>query len=273
MPGPLGIVAGGGHLPRRLVELCRSNGRGAFVIALEGNTDAATVEGVDHLWVKMGQTKRAIEALRKVGARELVLIGPVKRPSLSELRPDGYTIRALSKLGFNRLGDDGILGAIVRHLEGEGFIVRGVDELMGDLLAVAGPYGRHLPDAQAEADIERGIAVVRAMGAADVGQATVIQNGIVLGVEAVEGTDALLERCGPLRRSGLGGVLVKVSKPGQERRADLPTVGVKTVEGAAAAGLRGIAIEAGGTLVVDTDAVARAVDREGLFLVGVDLPA
>lgn len=273
MTGPLGIVAGGGHLPRRLVEHCQSNGRGAFVVAIEGNTEATTVEGVDHLWIKMGQTKLAIDALREAGAQELVLIGPVKRPSLSELRPDAYTLKGLAKIGFNRLGDDGLLGAIVRTLESEGFTIRGVDELMGDLLAVAGPYGRFLPDDQAKADIERGIAVVRAMGAADVGQATVVQNGIVLGVEAIEGTDALLQRCGPLRRSGLGGVLVKVSKPGQERRADLPTVGVRTVEGAAAAGLRGIAIEAGGALVVDPDAVARAADRAGLFLVGIDLAA
>ena len=273
MPGPLGIVAGGGHLPRRLVDLCQSNGRGAFVIALEGNTEISTVEGVDHLWIKMGQTKRAIDALRRFGAQELVLIGPVKRPALSELRPDGYTIKAMAKLGFDRLGDDGILAAIVRHLESEGFTIRGVDELLGDLLAVAGSYGRFQPDDQAKADIERGIAVVRAMGAADVGQAAVVQNGIVLGVEAVEGTDALLERCGPLRRSGLGGVLVKVSKPGQERRADLPTVGGRTVRVAAEAGLRGIAVEAGGSLVVDAEAVVRAADRAGLFLIGIDLGA
>ncbi len=273
MSGPLGILAGGGHLPRRLVELCQSDGRGAFVVAIEDNTEASTVEGVDHLWIKLGQTKRALDALRGAGVSELVMIGPVKRPTLSELRPDAYTLKALTKIKFNRLGDDGILGTLVKTLETEGFTVRGVDELMGDLLAVAGPYGRCVPDEQAQSDIERGIAVVQAMGAADVGQATVIQNGIVLGVEATEGTDALLERCGPLRRDGLGGVLVKLSKPGQERRADLPTVGVKTVEAAAAAGLRGIAIEAGGTLVVDTDAVARAADRAGLFLVGIDLSA
>ena len=111
------------------------------------------------------------------------------------------------------------------------------------------------------------------MGAADVGQATVIQDGLVLGVEALEGTDALLERCAPLRRAGPGGVLVKLSKPGQERRADLPTIGVKTVEGAAAAGLRGIAVEAGGTLVVDAPAVIAAADRQGLFLVGIKADA
>ncbi|NIA67306.1 LpxI family protein [Pelagibius litoralis] len=271
MPGPLGIVAGGGHLPRQLVELCQSNGRGAFVVALEGNTEAATVEGVDHLWIKLGQTKRALDALRKAEVRELVLIGPVKRPSMSELWPDAYTLKGLAKIGFNRLGDDGLLGAVVRTLEAEGFTIRGVDELMSELLAVAGPYGRFLPDAQAEADIARGVEVVRAMGAADVGQATVVQGGLVLGVEAIEGTDALLQRCGPLQRAGPGGVLVKLSKPGQERRADLPTVGVKTVEGAAAAGLRGIAIEAGATLVVDAEAVRRAVDDAGLFLIGIDL--
>lgn len=273
MPGPLGIVAGGGHLPRRLVDLCQANGRGAFVVALEGNTEASTVEGVDHLWIKLGQTKKALDALRAAGVTELVLIGPVKRPSMSELWPDRYTLKGLAKIGFNRLGDDGLLGAVVRTLEEEGFTIRGVDELMGELLAVPGPYGRLVPDAQAEADIERGVAVVRAMGAADIGQATVVQNGIVLGVEAIEGTDALLERCGPLRRAGLGGVLVKVSKPGQERRADLPTVGLKTVAGAAAAGLRGIAVEAGGALVVDAAAVGRAADEAELFLVGIDVPA
>jgi hypothetical protein len=111
------------------------------------------------------------------------------------------------------------------------------------------------------------------MGAADVGQATVIQDGLVLGVEALEGTDALLARCGPLRRAGPGGVLVKLSKPGQERRADLPTIGVKTVEGAAAAGLRGIAVEAGGTLVVDLPAVVATADRAGLFIVGISQKA
>ena len=111
------------------------------------------------------------------------------------------------------------------------------------------------------------------MGAADVGQATVIQDGLVLGVEALEGTDALLARCGPLRRQGPGGVLVKLRKPGQERRADLPTIGVATVEAAAQAGLRGIAVEAGGTLVVDAPAVTDAADRAGLFLIGMKLDA
>lgn len=269
MPSPLGIVAGGGTLPRRLVEVCRDSGRGAFVIAIEGQTDPATVAGAEHLWVRMGQTERALRALRAAGAKELVLVGPVKRPSITELRPDRFTFRFLAAIGFNSLGDDGLLGSVVKALEGEGFVMRGVDEFIHDLLAAEGCFGRFEPDAAAWADIRRGIEVVRAMGVADVGQATVIQDGLVLGVEALEGTDALLARCGPLRRAGPGGVLVKLRKPGQERRADLPTVGVTTIEGAAAAGLRGIAVEAGGTLVVDAPAMTAAADRAGLFVIGI----
>ena len=269
MSGPLGVVAGGGTLPRRLVELCLDSGRGAFVVAIENHTDPATVAGVDHLWVRMGQSEKAIRALKDAGVKELVMVGAVKRPSMTELRPDRRTFKFLAKIGFNALGDDGLLGAVVKGLEEEGFVLRGIDEFLQDLLAGEGCLGRIQPDAAAWRDIRRGTEVVQAMGAADVGQATVIQDGLVLGVEAVEGTDALLARCGPLRREGPGGVLVKLSKPGQERRADLPTIGVKTVEGATAAGLRGIAVEAGGTLVVDSPAVVEAADRAGLFLVGI----
>jgi hypothetical protein len=129
-----------------------------------------------------------------------------------------------------------------------------------------------VPDAQAEDDIALGFRVVRALGALDIGQAAVVQQGLVLGLEAIEGTDALIARCAALRREGPGGVLVKAPKPGQERRADLPTIGRRTVEAAAAAGLRGIAVEAGASLVIDHAAVAVAADRAGLFVVGVAPP-
>jgi UDP-2,3-diacylglucosamine hydrolase len=269
MAGPLGIVAGSGSLPRRLVDHCKETGRGCYVVAIEGHTDPVTVRDTDHLWVRMGQSEKAVRALQAAGVCDLVLVGAVKRPSMTELRPDRMTFKFLARIGFNSLGDDGLLGAVVKALEAEGFVLHGVEEFLHDLLAAEGNFGRHAPDATAWNDIRRGIAVVRAMGAADVGQATVIQDGLVLGVEALEGTDALLRRCGPLRRDGPGGVLVKLRKPGQERRADLPTIGVATVEAAAAAGLRGIAVEAGGTLVVDVPAVTAAADRCGLFVVGI----
>jgi DUF1009 family protein len=128
------------------------------------------------------------------------------------------------------------------------------------------------PDAEAESDIRHGLEVARVLGQADVGQAVVVQQGLVLGVEAIEGTDQLLARCGLLRREGPGGVLVKIKKPQQDRRADLPTIGLTTLEGARSAGLRGIAVEAGGTLILDRKKLAEEADKAGLFVIGVTLP-
>jgi DUF1009 family protein len=135
--------------------------------------------------------------------------------------------------------------------------------------------GRHAPDAQAWADIARGAEVVRALGSVDVGQGCIVQQGIVLAAEAIEGTDQMLARAGALARPGPGGVLVKLVKPGQDRRADLPTIGPATLLAAHAAGLRGVAFEAGGTLLTDRDACIAEADRTGLFLLGLhpDVPA
>jgi hypothetical protein len=162
-----------------------------------------------------------------------------------------------------------LLSAVVAELEREGFRVVGPDQVLAAGLAPDGAFGRVLPDEQARADIAQGERIARALGALDIGQAVVVQQGLVLGVEAIEGTDALLRRCAGLRREGLGGVLVKVEKPGQEPRADRPTIGPQTVALAAAAGLRGIAVEAGATIVVDHDEVVAAADRAGIFVVGI----
>ena len=138
------------------------------------------------------------------------------------------------------------------------------------MLAPAGVLTRAVPDDVAMADVRRGVEVARALGAADVGQGCVVQQGLVLALEAAEGTDAMLARCADLARPGPGGVLVKLSKPGQERRADLPTVGPATIRGAAAAGLRGVAFEAGGTILAEREATLAAADTAGLFLLGID---
>jgi DUF1009 family protein len=273
MATKLGIIAGGGELPARLIEVCRATGREVFVIAFEGQTEPATVAGVEHAWIRLGRFGGALEALKGAGVEDLVLIGPIKRPRLGEFGLDLRAARWLAKVGAQGLGDDGLLRAVIGALEEEGFRVLGADDLLGGLLAPAGPLGAHRPDAGAESDIARGLVVAKALGEADVGQAVVVQQGIVLGVEAVEGTDRLLMRCAELGREGPGGVLVKIKKPGQERRVDLPTVGVQTVAGAARARLRGIAVEAGGTLIVDRLAVVRTADAAGLFILGIDVPA
>ena len=268
MPAKLGIVAGGGPLPGLLAESCRAQGRDYHVLALRGHADPAVVDAHPVDWIRLGEAGTGFDLLRRAGVAEVVMIGPVRRPSLSELAPDLRTARFFARVGLKALGDDGLLRAVAEELEGEGFRVVGIDSVLDDCLAPAGLYGRLEPDATAQADITRAVEVARALGAVDVGQAVVVQQGLVLGVEAIEGTDALLGRVGPLARAGLGGVLVKLRKPGQDRRVDLPTVGTRTVEGAAAAGLRGIAVEAGAALVLGRAAVAAEADRRGLFVLG-----
>ncbi|CAO3353527.1 LpxI family protein [Azospirillum palustre] len=271
--GPkLAILAGGGTLPARIAEAVRGQGRDVFIVAFNGHTDPQTVAGVPHLWSRFGAAGTILRCLHDEGVGEVVLAGPVRRPSFTELMPDWRTARFLARVGTRALGDDGLLRAVVREVEEDGFRVVGLHELLKDLLTVAGPVGRLMPDADAERDIARGVEVARALGALDVGQGAVIQQGIVLAVEAIEGTDAMLGRCAGLIRPGPGGVLVKVKKPKQDRRIDLPTMGITTVERAAASGLRGIAVEAGGSLLVDRAAVAEAADRLGLFVVGIEIP-
>ena len=193
---------------------------------------------------------------------ELVLAGGVRRPSLASLRPDWRAAKFFARVGYRALGDDGLLSAVVKEFEREGFRVIGADQLLDEALRCRrGRSARVAPGRRTRRPISStGCASRARSGALDIGQAVVVQQGLVLGVEAIEGTDALIRRCAALRRDGPGGVLVKAEKPGQERRADRPTIGPRTVALAAEAGLRGIAVEAGATLVLDRDEVIRAAD-------------
>lgn len=272
-PPRLGILAGGGALPLRLVEACRAEGREVFAVTFEGVPGTPDFGATPQACVRLGEVGRTIALLREAGVEEVALAGAIPRPSLRSLKLDSRAVRMLARLRPDAAGDDRLLSLIVRELEEAGFRVIGVDDVLSGLLAPRGPFGRYEPDAEARADIAVGARAVRLLGAADIGQAAVVQQGIVLGVEAVEGTDALLARCAELRREGPGGVLVKLKKPGQERRADLPTIGPDTVENAAAAGLAGIAVEAGETLVLDREAVTRKADGAGLFVIGIEADA
>lgn len=256
-----------------MIQACREAGRPFFVVALEGQADPAGLDGVPHAWCRLGAAAKGEKILREFDPQEVVFVGKVRRPSLKELRPDWRALKVIVKATVRALGDDGLLRAIIKEFEAEGVKVVGPHELVKGLLAVQGAYGRVKPDRQARIDIARGMEAARAIGALDVGQAAVVQQGIVLGLEAIEGTDALVARAGALQRKGPGGVLVKAPKPGQERRIDLPGVGVDTVEAVAEAGLRGIAVEAGGALIIDRAKVAARADALGVFVVGVPPPA
>lgn len=277
--GPLGIIAGSGLLPCTVADAAAARGLPLHVVGISGEASHA-IERYPHTWVKWGEVGKLFAALDKHGCRDLVIIGAVTRPDLAHVKFDFGAIRNLPFLvSLGMGGDDHVLSSIVRFLEKKGYRVHGADDVAPELLAGEGALGKHAPSAEDRADIALGFEVVRALGALDVGQAAVVAKGYVVAVEAAEGTDAMLERCAELRRSGrargrgLTGVLVKAPKPGQEERVDLPTIGPETVRRAAAASLAGIALAAGQVLIVERAATIEAADRHGLFLVGERLAA
>jgi DUF1009 family protein len=269
MPEPLGILAGGGPLPRRVADAARAAGRPVAVVVLEGHGEPEAWTGYPHVVLRFGLAARMLSWLKGHRVRQLVLAGHVRRPSFLSLRPDADSVRLAVRIGRRAFGgDDELLTTVLDVLREEGFEPVGAQEVLKGLLAPAGLLTRAAPDADAMADIARGVRVVRALGAVDVGQGAVVQQGLVLAVEAIEGTDAMLARAATLRRDGPGGVFVKLVKPGQDRRVDLPTLGPQTVANAAAAGLRGIAFEAEGCILAEQPAMVAAADAAGLFLLG-----
>jgi DUF1009 family protein len=198
-----------------------------------------------------------------------VLVGPIQRPSLVTLRPDLRGAQLLARIGMRALGDDGLLKAVRDELESEGFRLIGAHEVLREAMAPEGALGTVAPDAMALTDVAFGMTVARQLGEFDIGQAVVVQQGMVLGVEAVEGTDALIARCAALKKDGPGPVLVKRAKPQQDRRLDLPTIGPDTVTRCAEAGFAGLAVEAGGSLVLDRAQIVARADAAGLFVLGV----
>ncbi len=270
-PRTLGILAGGGPLPAQVARAAQAAGRKVFLVGFEGFADKAQLAPFSHEMIRLGAAGSILSALRREGVQDLVLIGPVRRPSMLDLRPDGEGMKIVGRIGRAAFsGDDGLLAAVVRVLGEEGFRILGAHEILSEAVGPKGLLTKIGPDAQAQADIDRAIAVTKALGAVDVGQGCVVQMGVVLAVEAIEGTDAMLARAKGLARPGVGGVLVKLVKPGQDRRADLPTIGPDTIIGCVDAGLRGLAFEAGGTLFTDRDAMIKAADHAGLFVIGVD---
>ncbi|MDF1748635.1 MAG: UDP-2,3-diacylglucosamine diphosphatase LpxI [Alphaproteobacteria bacterium] len=266
----LGIVAGRGDLPLKLADRAKSMGVDVTILVIKDQADPALYEGLyPHHVIRMGAAQASIDLVRSLGIRDLVFVGAVNRPSLFELRPDK---KALTIVGSSllKLGDDGLLRSVINFLEEkEGLFVHPIHTILDDIMPETGQLGTHAVPDGTQADIEKGRAVLTAMASLDIGQAVVMQNGVVLGVEAAEGTDALIMRCGELRRDGQGPVLVKLSKRQQTERADLPTIGPDTVTAAAKAGFSGIVIQAGRSLLVSKAETIATADKAGLFLLAV----
>lgn len=267
----LGIIAGGGSIPHILIDYAKNHKIPYFVLAIEGNADRAIFDdSINHKWIRIGQAGTGFKLLKDEGVQDVVMIGTIHRPTFSELVPDLRTTAFFTKLGLRALGDDGILRALIKEIENENIKVVGVHEIMPDLLVKEGLLTKVKPDKQALVDIERGIEVDITLGALDVGQSVIVQQGLVLGVEGIEGTDELIRRCADYRRKGTGGVLVKLRKIQQDMRIDLPTIGIATIENAHKAGLRGIAVHAGNALIVDEQKVIELANNYKMFVIGVN---
>jgi DUF1009 family protein len=273
---PVGVIAGGGAMPFAVADSLQTRGIAPVLFALRGACDAEGAARFRHHWISVGQLGRATKLFRSEGCRDLIFIGSLVRPALSEIRLDWGTLRVLGKvMTAFRGGDDHLLSGVGRILEQDGFRMVGIKDVAPDLLMPEGGVTRAAPDGAATADIGKGRDVLGALGPFDIGQAAVVIDGHVVAVEDIEGTDGLLARVARLRAEGRiraragRGVLVKAPKIGQDLRYDLPTVGPRTVEGAARAGLAGIAIAAGNALVVEPQAMIDAADKAGLFVQGI----
>jgi lipid-A-disaccharide synthase len=271
--GPLGILAGNGDLPLEVANAVRAQGRDVHLVAVRGEAEPG-IEAHPHTWIGLGQIGGMLRAFREAGCRDLVILGGVRRPDLLKLRPDLGFFRNLPLiLSLMVGGDDSVLRRVVSFFERHGFRVLGAHDVAPALLAEEGVLGGAEPGDQLRRDIALGFALIEALAPLDVGQAVVIAGGQPVAIEGAEGTDRMLARVKEMRAAGFGGqggVIVKAPKRGQELRVDLPAVGPRTVEGAATAGLQGIAVAARQVLVARRGQVRQLSKETGLFLVGAD---
>lgn len=272
---PLAIICGGGSLPFAVADAAIKRGRRAILFALKGWAEPVAVARYEHHWMALGQLGRLFRLMNEAGCRDVVFIGTLVRPAIREIRLDWQTLRLLPRaLARFRGGDDGLISGMADIFEDHGFRIVGPQEIAPDILMPAGPLGRLRPSPRDVSDIARGLDLLKAMGPFDVGQAVVVADNHVLAVEAADGTDEMLAHVAQMRlrrriRSPQGvGVLVKAPKPQQDHRFDLPSTGPETVEAAARAGLAGVALVAGGTVIAEPQRVAELADASGLFIVG-----
>jgi DUF1009 family protein len=274
--GPVAIICGGGTIPFAVADAVARQGRRPILFPVRGWADAKAVERYPHYWSYLGQFGRFLRIARKEGCRDVIFIGSLVRPAIWEIRFDWTTLRLLPWIIRQFYGgDDHLISGMAQLFEEHGFRLLAAQDVAPEILMPEGLLAGKKPTERDQADIAHGLALIAAMGRFDVGQAVVVANKHVLGVEAAEGTDQLLARMAELRRSrrirspeGVG-VLVKAPKPNQDRRFDLPSIGPQTVEAASRAGLAGIAVLAGGTIVAEPERLVSSANKAGLFVVGV----
>ena len=278
--GPLALICGGGSLPLTVAEAAAAQGRKVVLFLLRGVADPALAAQFPHHWLYIGQGGKLRALLRAEECREVVFIGALVRPAITQLRFDLWLLLKVPTLvAAFRGGDDHLLSGVAGMFEREGFRLVGAHEVAPDILMPEGALGAKQPSDRDNEDIALALDYLNATGRFDIGQAVVVAGRRVLAVEAVEGTDQMLQRVADMRKNGRlrtpvgAGVLVKAPKPGQDRRFDLPAIGPRTVEGVVQAGLAGLAVAAGSSIVAEPGKLVAEADRAKVFVVGVATPA
>ncbi len=262
------MIAGKGAMPVEIIKHCNRCDIPIFAIGLETFADEEQLKEAPHIFARIGQVGKMMKAFREHDVHDIVLAGGIKRPSLKELIPDGEGMKIVARLAMKRMSDDNLFRTVMDEIEKLGFHIVGIEEVVPDMLFQKGVYGKVKPTEDDMNDIERGWTVAKAIGAVDVGQAVVVQEGLVLAMEAIEGTDMVLARAAQLRKPGKAPVMVKVLKPGQDMRVDLPAIGLQTIDLFIKYGIGGIAVEAGGILLIEKDEVIKRADENGIFIIG-----
>ena len=272
---PLALICGGGSLPLAVADSVAARRRGVLLFPLHGAANPADFEHRPHHWLYFGQSGKFARLARAAGCRDVVFIGSLVRPAFWQIRPDFKTLKLMPRVAAAfRGGDDHLLSSIGRLFEQEGFRLLGAHEVAPEILMPQGTLGRVQPSERDRVDIALGLDYLHAAGPYDVGQAVVVAGKHVLAVEAAEGTDQMLARVAEMRATGRvrapagSGVLVKAPKHGKDQRFDLPSIGPQTIDGVARAGLAGIAVVAGETIVAEPELLVQAADRANIFVVG-----
>jgi DUF1009 family protein len=274
---PIAIVCGGGSFPGAVAEAIARRGRRPVMFGVRGWADPKVIERYTHHWIAIGQAGRFFRLARAEHCHDVLFIGTMLRPPLTQIRLDWQSVRLMPRVvRFFRGGDDRLLSGLASLMEDRGLRIIGIKEAAPEIIVQSGVLGRCQPSARDRADIAYALKLIAVLGSFDVGQAAVVADHHVLALEAAEGTDNLLARIADLRRQGRVvtppgvGVLVKAPKPGQDRRFDLPAIGPRTIENVAGAGLAGLAVAAGSTIIAEAGAVIAAADRAKIFFTGVD---
>ncbi|MCF8066999.1 MAG: UDP-2,3-diacylglucosamine diphosphatase LpxI [Desulfobacterales bacterium] len=261
----IGIIAGSGQFPIIFSERAKENGFSVYVVAYVNHADPEVEENAEAVeWLHIGQVKKLIKFFKKNGVNEAVMIGAIKKTKvISEIKPDLKAIAMVA--GMKNTHDDGIMSAFARGLEKEGITIRPSTFLLPDLLAAPGCWTKRKPSKTEKADIELGWKIAKEVGRLDIGQCVVVSEGSVLAVEAIDGTDATIARGGKLGRGNA--VVVKVCKPNQDTRFDIPAIGKSTIETMYNSGATVLTVEAGKAVVFNKSEMISCADKYGISII------